>query len=109
MLKRLRGQSTLEYALIISVVVGALLAMQIYMKRGMEGRMRKASDDIGKQFDADKSYVHHETTKKGTTVEEVKTTGESVVYSGGAAVGGTAQGTAEETGFSGTETVDSLK
>lgn len=108
MLKKLRGQSTLEYALIISVVVGALLAMQIYMKRGMEGRMRKASDDIGKQFDADATYVSEVTNKTGTTVEEVKTTGESTVYSGSAPTG-TAQGTEEKTEVRSTETVTGWK
>ncbi len=100
-----RGQSTLEYALIVAVVVGALLAMQIYMKRGMEGRMRKASDDIGKQFEADKTTVTHKTTKSGTTVEETAS-GATTVYAGGAASGGEAQGAAEETKFSGSETVE---
>ncbi|MDD4938677.1 MAG: hypothetical protein PHE18_01585 [Candidatus Omnitrophica bacterium] len=106
MLRMQKGQSTLEYALIIAVVVGALLAMQIYMKRGMEGRMRKAADDIGKQFDAEKTYVHHTTTKTGTTVEETAS-GATTVYSGGSPAGA-AQGAAEETKFSGKEVVDSL-
>jgi hypothetical protein len=107
MIKRRKGQSTLEYALIIAVVVGALLAMQIYMKRGMEGRMRKASDDIGKQFDANATYVQHTTTKSGTTVEETSA-GATTVYSGGAPTGG-AQGSEETTKFSGNETVGGLE
>ncbi len=107
MLKRSRGQSTLEYALIIAVVVGGLLAMQIYMKRGMEGRMRKSADDIGKQFDAQSTYVHHETTKKGTSVEVTDQTGKTAVYSDSSAVGG-AGSTAETTDFKGTETVGTL-
>jgi len=105
MIKRRRGQSTLEYALIVAVVVGALLAMQIYMKRGMEGRMRKASDDIGKQFEADKTTVRHTTKKSGESVE-VTAEGATTVYAGGAAGGGEAQGAAEETKFSGSETVE---
>ena len=104
MIKRLRGQSTLEYALIIAVVVGALLAMQIYMKRGMEGRMRKAADDIGKQFEAEKTYVHHTTTKTGTAVE-VTEAGATTVYSGQKDETGAVKD-AEETKFSGSETVD---
>ncbi len=47
-----RGQSTLEYAIIIAVVVGALLAIQVYVKRGVQGRFKQASDDIGDQFSA---------------------------------------------------------
>ncbi|MDP2905737.1 MAG: hypothetical protein Q8O22_05490 [Candidatus Omnitrophota bacterium] len=45
-----RAQSTLEYAVIIAVVVAGLVAMQVYIKRGMQGRLRQASDDIGEQF-----------------------------------------------------------
>lgn len=45
-----KGQSTLEYALIIAVVVAALVAMQVYIKRGMQGKLRSAADDIGEQF-----------------------------------------------------------
>ena len=49
-LKRTQGQSTLEYAVVIAVVVSALLAMQIYMKRGAQGKLRQATDQIGDQF-----------------------------------------------------------
>lgn len=45
-----KGQSTLEYAVIMAVVVAALIAMQVYVKRGLQGRMKQASDDIGEQF-----------------------------------------------------------
>jgi hypothetical protein len=69
MLKRIKGQSILEYAMIIAVVVGALIAMQIYMKRGMEGRIRQASDEIGKQFEAEATKVVSTQTRKGKTVE----------------------------------------
>ena len=46
-----KGQSTLEYALIIAVVVAGLLLMQHYVKRGFAGRLRTASDDMGEQYD----------------------------------------------------------
>lgn len=45
-----RAQSTVEYAVLAAVVVGALLAMQIYMKRGTMGKLREASDQVGDQF-----------------------------------------------------------
>ena len=50
MLKSARGQSTVEIAVLIAVIVGALLAMQIYIKRGAMGRYRDATDQIGEQF-----------------------------------------------------------
>lgn len=46
-----RGQSTVEYALIIATVVAGLLVMQHYIKRGFAGRLRSAADDMGEQFD----------------------------------------------------------
>lgn len=89
MLRRLKGQSVLEYAMIIAVVVGALLAINIYMKRGLQGRLRESSDQIGDQFDADKTTISRTTTHTGTTVQTVKggtttstTTGETRTESG---------------------------
>lgn len=51
MKKSTKGQSTLEYAAIIAVVVAAIVALNVYMKRGIEGHLRNASDDIGTQYD----------------------------------------------------------
>jgi uncharacterized protein (UPF0333 family) len=45
-----RGQSTLEYAVLIVVIIAALIAMQVYLKRGIQGRVRESSDQIGEQF-----------------------------------------------------------
>ena len=45
-----KSQSVLEYAVIIACVTGALLSMQIYIKRGIQGRLRQAADDIGEQY-----------------------------------------------------------
>lgn len=44
------GQSTLEYAVLIVVIIIALIAMQTYLKRGVQGRMRESTDQIGEQF-----------------------------------------------------------
>jgi len=50
-----RGQSTLEYGVVIAVVVAALISMQTYIKRGVQGKLRQASDEIGEQFSPDKT------------------------------------------------------
>lgn len=52
MFKRLgrKGQSTLEYAVLIVVIIAALIAMQVYLKRGIQGKMRESADTIGEQF-----------------------------------------------------------
>ncbi len=70
---RKKAQSTLEYALIIAVIVAALLAIQIYMKRGVQGKLRESSDQIGEQFDAGKTsvYSHKNRPVTGTTIQKV--------------------------------------
>ena len=50
LLIRKRGQSTLEYAILVVVVIMALVAIQAYLKRGIQGRMRDSADQIGDQF-----------------------------------------------------------
>ena len=50
-MRQQRGQSTVEYAVVVAVIIAALLAMQIYMKRGTMGKLREATDQIGEQFD----------------------------------------------------------
>jgi uncharacterized protein (UPF0333 family) len=49
-LNQKRGQSTLEYAVLIVVIIGALLTIQTYIKRGVQGRLKSAADDIGDQY-----------------------------------------------------------
>ena len=49
-LYRLKAQAMLEYSVFVVCVIAALLAMQIYIKRGVEGRLKQSSDDIGEQY-----------------------------------------------------------
>jgi cytoskeletal protein RodZ len=48
--RRRKGQSTLEYAVLVIIIIGALLSIQVYIKRGVQGRLKSAADDIGDQF-----------------------------------------------------------
>jgi uncharacterized protein (UPF0333 family) len=41
--KRSKGQSTAEYAILIGLVIAAAVAMQIYVKRGLQGRVHDAT------------------------------------------------------------------
>jgi len=94
-----KAQSTLEYAVLISVVVAALLGIQIYVKRGVQGRLRSSTDQIGEQFDAKKTSYTRTSKKTSTTVEEV-TNGLSAVY-----MGADSKGAAESTNTTSSETV----
>jgi Flp pilus assembly pilin Flp len=53
-----RGQSLLEYALMIVVLLAVIIAMNVYFKRGLQGRWKQTTDQIGEQF----------TTRPGTNV-----------------------------------------
>jgi hypothetical protein len=72
MLRQFRkGQSTAEYAIVIGLVIAAVAAMQIYVKRGIQGKMRDASDlqvpTTGESYGVNsfKQYEPRETTAVG--------------------------------------------
>ena len=46
-----KGQSALEYAILVACIAGALLAMNIFMKRAVGGKIVSSVDSIGTQFD----------------------------------------------------------
>jgi uncharacterized protein (UPF0333 family) len=52
---RTKGQSTLEYVILLGFVVAALIAMGVYMKRGVSGKLRDSTDQIGEQYEAGKT------------------------------------------------------
>ena len=62
-----KGQSTLEYAVLIVIIIAALLAMNQYIKRGLQGRLKSATDDIGDQFSVGNTNSLHTTHTVGQT------------------------------------------
>ena len=46
-----RGQSSIEYVVLVIVVIGAFLASSFYLKRGIQGRWKEAVDAVGDQYD----------------------------------------------------------
>jgi uncharacterized protein (UPF0333 family) len=52
MLNIKRGQSVLEYAILMVIIIAALLTLQTYVKRGIQGRLKSSTDDIGGQYTA---------------------------------------------------------
>jgi uncharacterized protein (UPF0333 family) len=69
-----RGQSTLEYAVLIVVIIGALLAMQVYVKRGVQGKLRESTDSIGDQFSPGYTTYNKTTHSYSATNEEQNAT-----------------------------------
>ena len=70
-----KGQSTLEYAVLIIIIIGALLSIQVYIKRGIQGRLKSATDDIGTQFSVGNTNViritHSDSTSNDTFIHGV--------------------------------------
>ena len=56
-LNQKRGQSTLEYAVLVVIIIGALLSIQFYLKRGIQGRLKSSADDIGDQYSVGNTNV----------------------------------------------------
>jgi hypothetical protein len=48
LLKNKKAQSTAEYAIVIALVVAAAMAMQVYLKRSMQGGIKFAVDKAAK-------------------------------------------------------------
>jgi uncharacterized protein (UPF0333 family) len=67
--KRKKGQSTLEYAILVIIIIGALLSIQVYIKRGVQGRLKSAADDIGDQFSNGNTNIISKTTTRGQTLD----------------------------------------
>lgn len=51
-----KAQTILEYALVVSVVLAALLAMGPYMQRLIQGTIKLTADQIGFQENADQDF-----------------------------------------------------
>ena len=62
MLRRNTGQSILEYAILLGVVIAALLIMQMFIKRSYQGSLKESADKMGEQFAAG-----------GTTIKQART------------------------------------
>jgi Flp pilus assembly pilin Flp len=70
MLTNKNAQSVMEYAVIIAVITAGLIAMQLYLKRGLQGALRNQSESIGEQYRPGQTVSVQE---KETTVNTTQT------------------------------------
>lgn len=47
---RNRAQIMVEYSVLIGIIVAALIGMQVYLKRGMQGRIRSHTNELSGGF-----------------------------------------------------------
>jgi len=76
-LSKKKAQSSLEYAILVIIVLGALLSIQVYIKRGIQGRLRSATDDIGEQYKAGGMNIYKRTKFHAKTNELADATSQS--------------------------------
>jgi len=74
-----KGQSTLEYVILIGFVVAALIAMGVYMKRGVQGKIRESTDQVGEQYEAGNTTSTYETTSHLKQTENMVAGGKTTV------------------------------
>jgi hypothetical protein len=77
-IKSRKGQSILEYAILLGVIIAALLIMQFMIKRGFQGGLKDSADKMGEQFSAGNTTASEERTlgKDQVIAEDVATTSE---------------------------------
>lgn len=63
-----KAQSSLEYAILIVAIVAALLGMQIYTRRGLQGRLRSSADELSIQQYEPKNMVSDITTTQNSDI-----------------------------------------
>ena len=71
-----RGHSIVEYSLLMAIICAAMVAMQVYVKRAIQGRARDSTNIIGEQFSSDWSFYGHTITVKSERKETVAPQGE---------------------------------
>lgn len=71
-----KGQSTLEYAVLIAGIVGAVLIFKPYLQRVVQGRFKESSDRIGYKFggETEDSITNSMTAWEETGVGKTETT-----------------------------------
>lgn len=67
-----KGQSLIEYTVVVICMVASLLGMQYYIKRAVQGRLRESADAIGEQYAPRHTSSAITTTHTGTTDIETK-------------------------------------
>jgi hypothetical protein len=66
-----RGQSFQEYAILIALAATAFIAMQAYMKRGVQGRLRDLANQISpKQYEASDTTAKTVIDRDGTSTDK---------------------------------------
>lgn len=68
---RKKGQTIQEYVILLALVATAFIAMQAYMKRGVQGRLRGLANQISsKQYEPNDTTSQTGITRSGSSTEK---------------------------------------
>jgi len=96
-----KGQSTAEYAIVIGLVIAAAVAMQVYVKRGLQGKIKDATNlSLGSNFTTNR-YEPYYASQNLTSTKDASMT--SATATGGG-VTRTIGGSGEVTSRTGNQT-----
>lgn len=70
-----KGQSTFELTLTIVAVIAAVIAMSIFMKRSVMGKIRDSGEQVGQQFTPLSTSNSYTSTFVGNRTEKLGFTG----------------------------------
>jgi len=76
-----KAQSVAEYSICLALILAALLGMQLYVKRGLQGRYRELVDHAAKQSASPKQYEPYYVQDQ-FTVNQSKIANEDIKYEG---------------------------
>ena len=67
---RKKGQTLQEYVVLLALVAAAFIAMQVYAKRGVQGRLRDLANQIStKQFEPNDTTSNTDISRYGSSTE----------------------------------------
>lgn len=72
------AQSLMEYTIVISIVTAVLVAMNTFLRRGVQGMVKLLADEVGNQQEAEQDFSeesgHLESSDSVTKVTSIKIT-----------------------------------
>ena len=72
-----RAQSLIEFGVLMAMVCAVIVAIEIYAKRAVQGRLKASADEIGEQFSPRWSNFTSRTTSHQRSQETLSEEGES--------------------------------
>lgn len=70
-----KAQSTAEFAIVISMVIGAIIVMQVYVKRSLQGRIKTETDSALGATQFNPNYTNTQDATGMTSHETIANTG----------------------------------